>query len=865
MIGALLIILGLFIIFITSPPVRRDKYVREYIKKFKKIFRKEVANPQVLITADKPCFDEIELCVSKYKANRSGDASFITEKSNESEISRIINSVREKEDEFLLNGVSNTTVIKTNQLTESIIFDHEILPIVLETAQQELNQPKDIQAHNEFSNNIGPNVSTYKYKPNSGLSPKGEKSNESDIVKIINSLRKKENKSLLIGVNNTSVIKTNQVTESMIIIPEILPLVLETVQQELFLPKDIHMHNEILLDDSKYITAEQIEEQTITKNHTVQLNAFTTEYDDSIIEIGSEGMQIKYESESDPIQEPKTINIPYWSHDYIYSKEYLKQATKEQRSFYKKLKTDFLNEVYIDLLGNTNYAFILLFDLLDEFDNEDIALLESRLRKLAELYYATASYARKFLLEKMRLLEYEEGIERLEHADLLGRQDLLYWDWRNDYKRKLQLSKEDAELLKDIWISNNAFSSIETCTLEILKLYIGIIKALKQSYQEKALNQQTEFNIMLDIIARKQYRYHLNSQNYNYCIAQNGTIYSYLLTYCEQILKNLYGYSKTERITEIPTFEFLEPEASQSVYDHTIAHIVGIIPTLIAAIKPLDEETDIQLNSISSRRWKLKFDLTADLYGELGKVCFIAKVKEILKVNIKNPSKEMIYLEVSKHLSKHNKQLSFEYYLRYIKENQNTNRLILKPMSKTMVKKLFPTPDLLERYNRISTSMIQKTINLSTALEMIKDFYLPVRKKIILDTTAIEQVKEQYTETVEVLNEYLNEESDDETSKKHSTIQNASIQPGPAETKTNQFLIELTSLQINTLALFRENNWTLPACDLDNFCKANGTIKGPLINNINEACYEILDDLFIEQEDQNYTINLTYYHQITIS
>ncbi len=65
----------------------------------------------------------------------------------------------------------------------------------------------------------------------------------------------------------------------------------------------------------------------------------------------------------------RNSNVPYWGHQYVHSYSEINSATSQQRVFYKTFKFNFLNGIYTDLDSNNNYAFILLFDLLNEFEN----------------------------------------------------------------------------------------------------------------------------------------------------------------------------------------------------------------------------------------------------------------------------------------------------------------------------------------------------------------------------------------------------------------------------------------------------------------------------------------------------------------
>ncbi|MFN2439000.1 MAG: hypothetical protein ABR503_07355, partial [Chitinophagaceae bacterium] len=82
-----------------------------------------------------------------------------------------------------------------------------------------------------------------------------------------------------------------------------------------------------------------------------------------------------------------STGVPYWAHHYVYSYSEINNATTEQKMFYGIFKNSFLNNEYFDLEGNTNYAFILLFDLLNEYENhKDIPGLEKQLQALGQYY-----------------------------------------------------------------------------------------------------------------------------------------------------------------------------------------------------------------------------------------------------------------------------------------------------------------------------------------------------------------------------------------------------------------------------------------------------------------------------------------------
>ena len=46
------------------------------------------------------------------------------------------------------------------------------------------------------------------------------------------------------------------------------------------------------------------------------------------------------------------------------------------------------------------------------------------------------------------------------------------------------------------------------------------------------------------------------------------------------------------------------------------------------------------------------------------------------------------------------------------------------------------------------------------------------------------------------------------------------------------------------------------------FAKSKGAFKNQLIENINDICFERLDDLLIEEDEDYYTINQNYYQKL---
>ena len=88
-----------------------------------------------------------------------------------------------------------------------------------------------------------------------------------------------------------------------------------------------------------------------------------------------------------------------------------------------------------------------------------------------------------------------------------------------------------------------------------------------------------------------------------------------------------------------------------------------------------------------------------------------------------------------------------------------------------------------------------------------------------------------------------------------------------SKTKETEQSIYLTDLSFNAthiavLELFTKNSLSILQSEMEAFAKGNGIFKNQIIDHINEICYETLDDVLIEEDDDYYTILPEYFNQI---
>lgn len=629
--------------------------------------------------------------------------------------------------------------------------------------------------------------------------------------------------------------------------------------------KSIHKNNKVIDPIARNEMKEKIAKNikiTVTKSSSTKNN-----YHESIIDVTDQSYRII----SNDNLKKYCYGVPYWAHQYVFSYSELNSASGEQKKFYNIFKISFLNGEYFDLEGYTNYAFILLFDLQNEYENhKDIEKVESQLKILGQYYPKTKSYGVSFLIQKMRLVGDNENLTRFQNENNYNspyNTNSINYDtfsWRSKYKTKLNLDKENENLLDRIWYPNNNFCNIEFCCLEVLKLYIAVISELKAKYKSEGTTIEREFTFVADVIARKHFKYRSGSPNYKYSIdSTTNEFYSNIFKHCENAVREFYGH---KRKLNTDTY-YTNDEAKTEFESKIVLKVSELLPTLFSKITPPDEATEIELYSQTTNRWKIKFEELTTNYKDNSKE-FIESIIELGKLNKKNPSIENIFFEASKFIAKHDKISSLVLYIHYLDHDLKSATFDNKQLTKTIHKSLFKTNEQFQDFEQIVNELISDK-DVDKALKAITNIYEVKRKKIQLDRTVIKDVQEQHSGTVELLNEYLRDDFEDEINGVQTQEINGKeviieIIQKNEEAQHSPFLPELSinPIQLSILELFYKNNYSILQSEIEEFAKSKGVFKNQVIESVNEACYEVLDDVLIEEEDDYYTIIPEYFQKI---
>ncbi len=577
------------------------------------------------------------------------------------------------------------------------------------------------------------------------------------------------------------------------------------------------------------------------------LATINTNIDNSIIDVTNQPSEnIKV------LQENNSILPFYWKNKVINSFNDIYTASVEQRNFYSSFKQLFLKNIYVKLNDNNNYLYILVYDLLQE--NK----LGGLIYRIGLFYPEIKEYAQNLLAKKVQAYSSPSYTQSNLNPDY-------YCGLGTKYQKELNLSYDEVEILNTISYYSNTFFDIKYCGTEIIKLFLILRKEIDLRYKSEGTDLNSNVSDIADVIVTKQLKYRHNTESYKYTIeTYKRVIYISILKNCENAVREKFSHKRKLNAD----LEHINQEYKSEYETKITSNLLLLLPSLISTIALPDEATEIELYSQSTNRWKIKFEELTISYNENPKE-FIDSIISLGKLNKKNPSIENIFFEASKFIAKYDKQSALSLYVYYLYHDLKSATFDNKKLTKTIQKSLFKTNEQLHDFEIIVSELI-KDKDLDKALKSVSKVYEVKRKKIQLDTASIKEVQQQHSGTVELLNEYLKDDFEDENNTiKSQEISNEEIKieitQKNEEVHQSAFLSQLAFSEIHTTALdlFAKSNFSVPQNELELFAKSKGIFKNQLVESINDTCYDFLDDVLIEEEDDYYTINTNYFQSIS--
>lgn len=592
--------------------------------------------------------------------------------------------------------------------------------------------------------------------------------------------------------------------------------------------------------------------------------------DETIIDVSTQNLDLSVEQKARDYTSQKLP--PYWGQSYVYSFSELRQATKEQKQFYIYLKNRVVNGEYVDIQGNSNYAFILYFDLINEYENHrNIELLDRQFTVLGGICSKTKSYSLNYLQAELRKRNDSFSIDKLKYLEGINYQiDRSYSSFNpdlyklgNEYKDKLGLNEQEVIWLNKFDNPTNVFLSIEGCCTATLKQFVTLLKELEKQLIKQDVTLAKEVFFFKEKLKNTYVEKYSDWEGYDASYLGSraeSDIYITIFKRVENSVRESFGHKRKVS----GDFPSLDESLSEEFETRLGGSINALIEQLKQSIVHPNLETQIELNTQNVNRWKIEFDELIEGCKQENISVFIDGVIKLEEVNQKNPNIENIFYQASKYISKQDKTQSLKYYAKYIFYDLKSKKFDNKELTKTVRKSLFKTEEQIIAFKEIIRNLIA-TNDIHTALDRISKIYIPKRKRIHLDRSEIKEVEEKHIGTVELLNGYLVEEEIADTEINEKTEEDIEITIVTPKENNSIFIsgVNLDQIQVDLVEMIISNSFELHQDEVDKYALLNGMFKNQLIDSINEACSEKLDgEVLIEEDDENYIVEESYYKEI---
>ncbi len=469
------------------------------------------------------------------------------------------------------------------------------------------------------------------------------------------------------------------------------------------------------------------------------------------------------------------------------------------------------------------------------------------------------------------------------------------------YKNKLGLNTQEVAWLNKFYIPDNVFLSIEGCCVATIRLYLMTLKELNKKLKKNNTTIIQEVNKLKVAI--------INAPQTWYTESEEADIFLTIFKRAENAVRTCYQHKRKidEGFNNKAFSSQFELLFGNNVYEILMQQRQFIIPP--------DKETLIELNAQNTIRWKEEFEQIC-LNAANNPDDTIRRIYELREENIKNPSIENIFYEAAKEIAKYNREEAVKLYLHYIYYNLKSTKADNKALPKIIQNALFSNDKELEEFQKVAATL-NKYKNLTNAIQSVSKIYttekkkihldldlinevklqhsetveilgqvladeddtkviipkkisddkIPIQKKIILDLDIINQVKLQHSGTVEILGQILDEEEKVEAARTVNQQSNDILSIGytkPNNSTSSDYIksLPLNENQVALLNIFKAKELKMSSKEIDSFAKNCNVFRSQLIDSINENCYELLDDILIEEMESEYLINADYFNKI---
>ncbi len=438
----------------------------------------------------------------------------------------------------------------------------------------------------------------------------------------------------------------------------------------------------------------------------------------------------------------------------------------------------------------------------------------------------------------------------------------IYQDWKvgQKFSRKLNLNTEQIELLDKLNFSDNVFNEISFCKIQILKQFLRATDFLMEKCIPVNKSYSNVFDEISEIIIYQQYNYRKESLNYHYTLQSIKTdIYNNILKYCENNVRDVYAIKR-----KINTdFQFQDDQILRLYEKKISAKLLDFLTEDKHKILEADIKTHKILNETNTNRWKLKFDDISTHFSTIA--TYKWEIERLVDINDKNPSVSHIYFEAAKFIAVYDKITCLEMYFNYLNKDLLSLKFENKQLLKSQQKLLFKSQEEMNDFVELTKTFILNR-KLDLIIPQIPQIFKEKRKKIKIDRNAINDIQKLHSQTVELLDEYLNDDEVEEVNQQKIKTEIVAVLPEIKMINENKFNLEFqfSEIQINILELFEKSSFSITQIELEEYVKSQNLFLNSTIDAINDKCFEMLDDVLIEEDDEYYNIFPDYYKKLLI-
>lgn len=456
------------------------------------------------------------------------------------------------------------------------------------------------------------------------------------------------------------------------------------------------------------------------------------------------------------------------------------------------------------------------------------------------------------------------------------------------YRGRLALQPREVTWLNKFDPPSHAFMQVEAAREATVRLFVAVMNDLEQRCKKAGTTlarsvKELVTNTDAYAYSHRPYRY-VNRFMAGHKVG--AAVFLTIFQRCENAVRERYGYKLFD--ADVYYSESSDPDRLFNQYFGDVAQ--SHLPGLARALPLPDAALEQTLNKADPARWKPHFEqLLARLPAN--PAAFVADVEALGEANALNGSRETIYLEAAKQLGALDREATVRFYLHYLYYGARHYPFRPKPLLKRTQKALFPLPEHLSRFEALTQELLRKR-DLPAALTIVPDIWVKERRKIELDPGAVQAARARHAGTVALLNEYLQDAPEPASTapappnpaqalapkaaaaarkapkaskapKVSKAPTGATVPAAPAAaTFAPALALALTAPQQALLRLFADQALTVSQAAVEAFARAHGTLRNQLIDGLNDACYELLDDVLIEESGDEYTIYKTYYQRL---